>query len=217
MLRWTRLEIFEWNRVKVFKGPDDPSPDPMAPVYDRPIDGLTLPEGADSIPGESFECLTSPDRFKNGDVVVVCHDEGTIMGYAWLSFKDLWVSESRVFLSPADNEVVVYDTFIFPQYRGRRIRNRAASTAPAGAGNQDIRLRKIQPVILRMASTIQSEVWRRGRKLVITYVETDNRKPMKTNQHLGGSPIMSLYSMHLFDRFSLHWATGQPFKSRFHR
>lgn len=106
----------------------------MISIYEEPLTGLALPDGANSIAGQPFECLTSPNRFERGDVAVVCRDEDTVIGYAWISFKDLQVCEARLFLSVRDDEAVLYDAFVFPQYRGRRVRARIAPVASAEAG-----------------------------------------------------------------------------------
>jgi hypothetical protein len=213
MLRGTRLQVFEWTGLQEFMAPADGITDPMTTVYDRPLDRLTLPPDADSNAGESFESLTAPDRFRNGDVVIVCQDENTVMGYVWLSFKDFWVSESRLFLAIADKEALVYDTFIFPQYRGRPIRAQRASMALGGRRREG----RDYPVIFRLAIKIRSVGLARGCVRVITYAESHNTNSWKTQLHLGAKLTMSVYSIHFFDRFSLHWATGRPFASRFHR
>jgi len=164
----------------------------MISVYEEPLAHLTLPEEANSIVGEPFDCLTSPDRLERGDVVVVCHDESTVMGYVWLAFKDLWVCEARLFLSLTDDEAVTYDAFVFPQCRGKGLYTRIESAALAEAG-------------------------RRGRKRVITCVESHNSNSLKTQLRLGKTQVMSLYSIHLSNRFSLHWARGRPLASRFYK
>ena len=184
MLRWTCLRVFECPAVG--------SRDAMISVYEGPLDHLTLPDAANSIVDETFDRLFLPERFERGDVAVVCHDESTVMGYVWLSFKDLWVCEGRLFLVLADDEATTYDAFVFPQYRGRGLYTRFESVALAEAGT-------------------------RGRKRVITIVESDNTNSLKTQLRLGKTQVMSLYSIHLFDRFSLHWATGRPLASRFYR
>jgi GNAT superfamily N-acetyltransferase len=164
----------------------------MISVHEAPLGHLALPEAAKSIVGETFHCLLLPDRFERGDVAVVCHCESTVMGYVWISFRDLWVCEGRLFLSLAADEATTYDAFVFPQYRGRGLYARFESAALAESG-------------------------RRGRKRVITIVESDNTNSLKTQLRLGKIEVMRVYSIHLFDRFSLHWATGRPLASRFHR
>lgn len=52
---------------------------------------------------------------------------------------------------------------------------------------------------------------------MITYAESSNTNSLKIQKRIGGTQVMSLYSAHLFDRFSLHWATGRPLASRFYR
>lgn len=184
MLRWTCLRVFECPAVG--------SRDAMISVYDRPLDRLTLPDAANSIVDEPFDCLTSPDRFERGDLLVVYQDEGTVMGYVWLAFKDLWVCESRLFVSLRDDEALIYDSFVFPQYRLKGIYTRLESAALAEAG-------------------------RRGRKRIVSYVEIYNTVSLKTQLRPSKTHVMSLYSIHLFDHFSLHWATGRPLASRFYR
>jgi len=206
MLQWTCLRIYEF--------PAAGSHDEMVSIYEEPIAGLVLPDGANSIPGETFDCLTSPGRFERGDVVAVCHDESTIMGYAWLSFQDLWVGEARLFLSVRDDEAVAYDPFVFPKYRGRRVHPRIASVASVGAGRRGDGPQDIQPAILRISFMALAEAVRRGRKRVI---ESSNTNPLKIHKRIGGTQVMSLYSAHLFGRFSLHWATGRPLASGFYR
>jgi GNAT superfamily N-acetyltransferase len=151
-----------------------------------------LPVEAKSIIGEPFDSLTLPDRFERGDVLVVCHDKSTVMGYTWLAFKDLWVSEARLFLLLSDDEATTYDAFVFPQYRGRKLYTRIESAALAEAGM-------------------------RGRKRAFTFVESYNTNSLKTQFRLGKTQVMSVYSIHLMDRFSLHWSTGLPLASRFHK
>jgi GNAT superfamily N-acetyltransferase len=164
----------------------------MISVYEEPPGHLRLPDEANSIAGEPFDSLTLPDRFERGDVVVVCHDKSTVMGYTWLSFEDLWVGESHLFLSLTKDEATTYDAFVFPQYRGRGLYTRIESAALAEAG-------------------------RRGRKRVITCVESYNTNSLKTQLRLGKTQIMSLYSIHLYDRFSVHLARGRPLASRFYK
>jgi GNAT superfamily N-acetyltransferase len=189
----------------------------MVSIYEAPLHDLTLPDEANSIVGEPFECLFSPERFERGDLVVVCHDRSTVMGYIWVSFKDLWVCEARLFLSLREDEAVSYDLFVFPRYRGRRIRAGTAPAALAETGRQGDKSLNFRPAALRITSAVLAEAGRRGRRRVITCTESYNTNSLKLQQRIGGIQVMSVYSIHLFDRFSLHWATGRPLGSRFYK
>ena len=184
MLQWTCLRVFECPAVG--------SPDAMVSVFERPLGNLALPSEAEAVAGETFYHLFSPERFDKGDRAIVCHDEHTVIGYTWLSFKDLWVSECHLFLSLAEDEAVTYDAFVFPQHRGRGLYAGIESAALAEARNH-------------------------GRRRVITFVESRNVSSLKTQLRLGKTLAMSLYSIQFFNRFSLHWATGRPLASRFYK
>jgi hypothetical protein len=222
MLTWTCLKILEydvkqWGAKERFVDPVAGSSDELITVHAKPLDNIVLPDEAKGMTDRNFDAFTSPARFENGSAVLVCRDKGTIVGYAWTALQDIWVSESRVFLRVRDHEIVVYDVFVFPSYRGRRMRSQKAVGTSAETGWQEAPHHKVRPAILRLAAAAYREACKHGRTRLLTYVLSSERYPMKTNLHLAAKEFMSLYSLHVFGRFSLHWATGRAFASQFHR
>jgi GNAT superfamily N-acetyltransferase len=183
--------MWRWSCLEVFEYPATGAADAQISVHREPLTGLTWPAEAPAVDGESLDCLASPERFERGGVVLVSRDQGVVMGYVWLAFEDHWLSESDLFLRVRDDEAVTYDAFVFPSYRGRRL-------------------------FLRMESAALAEAGRRGRSRGIGYVESENIPSIRTNLHLG-TIALSLYSLRVADRFSLHWASGGRFSSRFYR
>jgi hypothetical protein len=188
------------------------STDPMISIHDRPPDELTLPDEAGAIAGEPFDALFRPDRFEKGDVAVVCHDARVILGYTWICLNDLWLSESRLFLRIREDEAVLYDIFVFPRYRG--VRSRPGSPQLAGKGDGEPEFRSVG---LRLSLAALAEAGRRGRKRVFTCSDCHNDKSFRLQRRWGGTHVMTIYSVHLLNRFSLHWATGRPFASMFYK
>jgi GNAT superfamily N-acetyltransferase len=58
-------------------------------------------------------------RLLRGDVATVAMAERELVGYAWVTFRERWISEIRATIVPQDRDVLGYDKRITPKWRGK--------------------------------------------------------------------------------------------------
>jgi GNAT superfamily N-acetyltransferase len=57
-------------------------------------------------------------RMRNGDVVAIGSVQEDVVGYTWMTFTDIEMTEVRRFLCLPPNHAAQFDTFIAPRWRG---------------------------------------------------------------------------------------------------
>lgn len=61
-------------------------------------------------------------RLENGHICFIAEDKkGQIVGYCWVAFHEIFLSEISKKLELSPEEADLYDAFIFPEYRGKKI------------------------------------------------------------------------------------------------
>jgi GNAT superfamily N-acetyltransferase len=62
---------------------------------------------------------SAEQRMLRGDVAILAMAGEKLVGYAWATFKERWISEIRATIVPRDDEVLQYDKRILPKWRGK--------------------------------------------------------------------------------------------------
>ncbi|MGH9554556.1 MAG: GNAT family N-acetyltransferase [Terriglobales bacterium] len=70
-----------------------------------------------------------PDRFARGDLYLTLSRQGQVVGSTWLTTAGLWVAEARAFFVVNPGEVVIYDTYVDPAFRGQGFQNQISAFA----------------------------------------------------------------------------------------
>jgi GNAT superfamily N-acetyltransferase len=60
-------------------------------------------------------------RLNDGHLCFIAEREGDIVGYCWVAFQELYVSEIDKKIKFSNTEACLYDAFVFPEYRRKRI------------------------------------------------------------------------------------------------
>lgn len=60
-------------------------------------------------------------KLKEGHVCFIAERKGDILGYCWVAFRELYVREIDRKIKFKKAEACIYDVFVFPDYRRKRI------------------------------------------------------------------------------------------------
>jgi GNAT superfamily N-acetyltransferase len=64
-------------------------------------------------------CQHVEPRLRRGDVAVVAYAGDQVAGYTWMSFSNTWVEELEMTVIVRKGEMVHYDSFVNPGWRGQ--------------------------------------------------------------------------------------------------
>jgi len=151
MLDLTRRGPLHWSVLNVFEQELSASSSPAETHRGSPVNPeLEVKESGDH----------HPERFARGDLYLTLSRQGQVAGSTWLTTAGLWVSEARAFFVVNPGEVVIFDTFVDPVFRGQGLQNQLSAFA--------------------------TEVARkRGFRSVITYVDSLNLPSLRVQKKMG--------------------------------
>jgi len=115
---FNRLYVFEFDLARTA------SLEPLSQILPS---GVTTRHfrGADDIERLSMllaqvrPTYSAEQRLLRGDIATVALADEELVGYAWVTFRERWVSEIRATIAPQAGDVLGYDKRITPKWRGK--------------------------------------------------------------------------------------------------
>lgn len=113
---------------------------------------------------------SAEQRMLRGDVAILAMAGDELVGYAWATFKERWISEIRATIVPAGDEVLQYDKRIMPKWRGKGMQY-ALSVA-------------ILPYLAKL-----------GYRRTLNWVDAVNTRSLKNQRRLGKRKVADIISL----------------------
>ncbi len=130
-------------------------------------------------------------RLHQGEFVGIAKVEGATAGYCWMSFTQKWVDELELTLRLRSDEALLYDSFVLPRWRGRRLN-------------------------FHMNVALKDVAGEHGIARTLGYMSALNRRSLKLSKQMGSRKIMTVAAL-CFRRMGCVWrvAFGASLRSRF--
>ena len=126
---------------------------------------------------------SAEQRMLRGDVAIVAMAGDELVGYAWATFKERWISEIRATIIPANLDVLQYDKRIMPKWRGKGLQY-ALSVA-------------VLPYLAEL-----------GYRRTLNWVDALNTRSLKNQRRLGKRKVADIISLPLLGVLRVHNVSG---------
>lgn len=190
LVYWHVFDIFEIDLVR--QGVPEPYAAEKVDVAIYPGAGDLEKAKAEIVSMRQVQPAEIHSRFDRGDKVAIAYLGGVPTGYAWLSFASGVVELAfKITWIVGPREAIRYDSFVLPQWRGRRIHS-------------------------CLHSAIVADARRAGILRTFASISTLNKQSMSLAKRYRRIAMMKVTLIHVRGlNWTIRWTAGTPFESRF--